>query len=167
MIVADLIRFVLTHIPLIAFGAALILAYRSQGPAAERYLSWLLLLAVGLDGLWAGLFHVFAPETAARFIGWQVSPFQFEVGIADIALGITAVLAFRSSLGFKSAVVCYASLFYIGVAIGHVREIVTAGNFAPGNGGVLLVLTLIRPVALVGLLIAARRSAARRGSAEA
>lgn len=167
MIAADLIRFVLTHIPLIACCGALILAYRGQGPAAERYLSWLLLLAVGVDGLWAGLFHVFAPQTAARFIGWQVSPFQFEIGVADIALGVTAILAFRASLGFKSAVVCYAVIFYVGVAIGHIREIVTVGNFAPGNGGVLLVLTFIRPVALVGLLIAARRKAAGQGSTRA
>jgi len=36
--------------------------------AAERYISWLLLLAVGCEMVWAGFFHVFFPETAASFI---------------------------------------------------------------------------------------------------
>lgn len=161
MAIADLIRFVLTHVPLLCFVAALLLAWRGQGPVAERFLSWLLLLAVGVDALWAGLFHVFAPHLAASFIGWQVSPFQFEIGIADIALGIVGVMAFRSSLDFKRAVVVYAVVFYVGVAIGHIRDIVTAGNLAPGNAGVLLALTFLRPVLLVWLLLAAGRPAAR------
>jgi hypothetical protein len=32
--------------------------------------------------VWAGFFHVFFPELAARSIGWAVSPFQFESGVA-------------------------------------------------------------------------------------
>jgi hypothetical protein len=42
-----------------------------------------LLLPIGITGLWAGVSHVFFPATAAAHIGWQVSPFQFEVGMAD------------------------------------------------------------------------------------
>jgi hypothetical protein len=44
--------------------------------------------------LWAGLFHVFFPHVAAASIGWEVSPFQFEVGVADIAIGLTAIASF-------------------------------------------------------------------------
>jgi len=30
-----------------------------------------------------GIAQVFFPATAAAHIGWQVSPFEFEVGMAD------------------------------------------------------------------------------------
>ncbi|WP_137107736.1 DUF6790 family protein [Azospirillum argentinense] len=160
MDVANLIRFVLTHIPLITFLLAIIIPTLSRSDRTpEGYLSWLLLLAVGVDALWAGLFHVFAPERAAAFIGWTTSPFQFEIGVADIALGVMGVLAFRRSLDFKAAVVTYASLFYIGVAYGHFHQIWVAGNYAPGNAGILLVLTCVRPFLLIMLLIAAQRKA--------
>ncbi|HEY0293063.1 MAG TPA: hypothetical protein VGC51_12160 [Hansschlegelia sp.] len=50
------IRFILTHIPSLTFCAALLIAsiHDRTTPAASRYLSWILLVAVGVDGLWAG-----------------------------------------------------------------------------------------------------------------
>ena len=51
----------------------------------------------------------------------------------------------------------YVVLFYIGVAVGHVREAVTAGNFSPGNFGMLLLLTVVQIVLLTWLLVRARR----------
>jgi hypothetical protein len=94
--IASSIRFVLQNLPALLFIAALVVAAarRSHGPAAERFLSWLLLLPIGVTGLWAGAFHVVLPATAASLIGWQVSPFQFEVGMADLAIGATACIAF-------------------------------------------------------------------------
>jgi hypothetical protein len=66
-------------------------------PAAERFLSWILLLPIGVTGPWAGAFHVFFPATAAALIGWEVSPFQFEVGMADLDHEGTCVMHFASS----------------------------------------------------------------------
>jgi hypothetical protein len=51
--------------------------------------------------------------------GWQVSPFQFQVGTADLAIGVTACIAFWRDLGFKAAAVC-ASIFLLGDAFGDV-----------------------------------------------
>ena len=56
------------------------------------------------------------PHMAASSIGWQVSPFQFEIGVADASIGIVAIVAFWRSLDFKGPVVGYLSLFSIGVA---------------------------------------------------
>ena len=46
------------------------------------------------------------PAVAAAHIGWQTSPFQFEVGMADLAIGITACLSFWRDLSFKAAAIC-------------------------------------------------------------
>ncbi|MET0744718.1 MAG: DUF6790 family protein [Microvirga sp.] len=157
---ADAIRLILTNVPAILFVAALLIAWLSHTPASgpERFLAWLLLLTVGVESLWAGVYHVFFPATAAAFIGWQVSPFQFEIGVADLAIGATAVVSFWRGLEFKSAVVCYTILFYAGVAVGHVRQAWAAGDAAPGNFGLLLLMTLVKIVLLAGLLQAARRA---------
>lgn len=138
--------------------AALLIAWlrRRPGRNASQTLA-LLLLPVGVEMLWAGLTHVLFPETAARFIGWQVSPFQFEVGVGEIAMGITAVASFWCGLAFKAAAICYAVLFYAGVAIGHVHQAVSADNLAPGNFGALLLETVIKVVVLPVLLWLATR----------
>jgi hypothetical protein len=164
--IAFVIPFVLQNLPAVLFVVALLVAAarRGHGPTAERFLSWILLLPVGVTGLWAGAFHVFFPATAASLIGWQVSPFQFEVGMADLAIGVTACIAFWRNLSFKAAAVCAASIFLLGDAIGHVRQMVMAGNFAPGNAGVPFYTDIICPLLAVALLLVASRRRAVRNS---
>jgi hypothetical protein len=166
-VIETVIRLILTHVPLLLFVLAIGLGWLNRRGApskADHYLRWILLLSIGVDSLWAGLYHVFAPETAAAFIGWQVSPFQFEIGVADIALGVTAVVSFWRSLDFRAAVVVYASIFFAGVVYGHIHDAFVAGNFAPGNVGVMLMLSILRPILLVGLLWAAMRDRQQGGA---
>jgi hypothetical protein len=100
---AEAIRFVLSHIPAIMFVAASAAAvfYKSLAPFSTRLLCWMLLLSVGVEELWAGLFHVFFAHVAAASIGWEVSPFQFEIGVADIAIGLTAIASYWRPLPFR------------------------------------------------------------------
>ncbi len=128
------IGFTLRNLPVLLLIVALIAAAAGRrGRAAERFPAWILLLPIGIAGLWAGVAHVFFPAMAAAHIGWEVSPFQFEVGMADLAIGVTACLAFWRSLGFKAAATSAASIFLLGDAVGHVRQMAVAGNFAPSG----------------------------------
>jgi hypothetical protein len=158
--IPDLIGFLARNLPALLFVLALAVAaaQRGQGIAAERFLSWILLLPIGVTGLWAGIAHIFFPAIAADHIGWQTSPFQFEVGMADLAFGVTACLAFWSDLNFKAAAVSAASIFLLGDAIGHVRQMMIAGNFAPGNAGVPFYMDVVCPVLAIILLVAAKRA---------
>jgi hypothetical protein len=156
--VGEAIGFFLRNLPAFLFAAALLIAVlRSEGDVAERLLAWILLLPIGLTGLWAGVSHVAFPAIAAAHIGWQVSPFQFEVGMADLAIGVTACIAFWQDHAFKAAAVCAASIFLLGDAIGHVREMMVAGNFAPGNAGLPFYMDIICPVLAIILVIVTRR----------
>jgi hypothetical protein len=56
--------------------------------------------------------------------------------MADLAMGAAACVSFWRSLDFKAAVVMINAIFLIGDAVGHVRQMIAAGNFAPGNAGV-------------------------------
>lgn len=157
---ADIIRLVLTNLHVLLFVAAIaIAAMKRDEPVATRFLSWILFLSVGGELLWAGLFHIFAPQTAAVSIGWQVSPFQFEVGVADAAAGAVAIISFWRSYEFKAAIGLYTALFYAGVAIGHVREAFEHDNFAPNNFGLMLLLTIVKAVLIPLLLVWARKEA--------
>lgn len=150
---AQIIETVLSNLAEILFGVAILLAFvRNDGRSlAARLLDWFLLLPVGFGSFWAGFFHVTFPQIAAQSIGWQVSPFQFEIGVADMAIGVAAMAAFWRSFGFKAAVVLYIVLFNFGVAVGHLREAM-AGDFAPNNFGLLLVMTIAEMIILPILL---------------
>jgi len=159
--IADYIRLVLTNIPLVGFLLALLIATlisKRKSSGAEHYLSWLLLLSIGFTSVWAGLYHILSPQTAAAFIGWQTSPFQFEMGVSDVALGVVAIVAFWRSLEFKAAVVLLVTLEFAGLVYGHFQQILSTGDHAPGNDGVLLVLTIIHVVLLPILLMVARKA---------
>ena len=159
---AETIAFVLRNLPVFLFVAALVFAgwSRSGGPIAERLLAWILLLPIGVTGLWAAVFHLFFPDVAAADIGWEPSPFQFEVGMADLAMGVAACISFWRSVEFKAGVAIINAIFMLGDAIGHVRQMIADGNFASGNAGVPFVGDLMFPALSLVLLIIVQRSEA-------
>ena len=63
--IAELVGFLARNLPAVLFVAALAAAARrGRGGAAERFLSWILLLPIGVTGLWAGVAHIFFPAIA-------------------------------------------------------------------------------------------------------
>jgi len=54
-------------------------AWRKRGTPqfglAEQLLRWVLLLSVGVQGVYTFILHVFFPAYSAKHIGWAVSPF--------------------------------------------------------------------------------------------
>jgi hypothetical protein len=113
------IEFVLSNLPAILFVAAFVLAAVTKSPTyfPARLLGWLL-LSVGIAYTWAGFFHIVFPHIAASSIGWEVSPFQFEIGVADASIGIVAIVSFWRPLDFKGPVVGYLSLFRSALPMG-------------------------------------------------
>ena len=67
------------------------LKHGNQG-RLEPLMFWVLLLFVGVTGLYTGGYHCFMPQLAAETIGWSDSPFQWEVGIADFTIGVLGVM---------------------------------------------------------------------------
>ena len=158
--IAESIGFVLSNLPAFLLVAALLIAAigRDNMSISERFLSWILLLPVGVTGLWAGVFHLIFPGISAAYIGWQSSPFQFEVGMADLSIGVAAVASFWCSFPFKVAVVWVSSIFLLGDAVGHVRQMLATGNFASGNAGTPFFMDIIVPVLSIILSIMAHRN---------
>lgn len=104
-------------------------------PFFAELLRWSLVFGVGVNGLYSGLGHVFLPDYSAKMIGWEDSPFQLEVGMADLAFGVAGVMCVWGNYGFQLATAIMAMIFFGGDAIGHVHQMIVANNFATGNAG--------------------------------
>jgi hypothetical protein len=115
----------------------------------EELFRWSLLLPAGANGIFTAGTHIFMPEFCAQEIGWPDSPFQYEVGVADLAIGVLGVMAFWSNSGFRLAAAIAAIILYGGDAIGHVYQMVVAENYQPGNAGSWFWMDVGLPIILI------------------
>lgn len=151
-------------IPILLWVAALAcagIAVRREGApilrgfVVDRLLRYLFLFPLGLQGLWAFIGHVYFPERSAAAIGWAPSPFQFEVGVANLGLGLASIYAAFRGFQARLAIGIAAACFLIGAGIVHIIDIVERGNFAPGNAGPIMVTDFLTPIAVLVLLFLA------------
>ena len=151
----DLIRLALSNftltflvVGLIASGIALMRATKplTAPVVVEALLAYFLLFSIGFSFLYNFVMHTFFGEMAARFIGWEDSPFQAEVGFASLGFAVVGFLAFRRSFDLRLAAVVGPALFLLGAAGGHLYQMITAGNFAPGNAGAIFYTDILIPI---------------------
>jgi hypothetical protein len=116
--------------------------------------------AIGLAFLYYGLLHAFFQALSSHDIGWQPSPFEFELGFAEIGIGVAAILSRTRSYDMRLAVTIIFGIFSLGAAAQHIYFIVCCGNMSPGNAGVILWFNdIILPLILFYLAWMARPSA--------
>jgi hypothetical protein len=119
---------------------------------AEELLAYFVLCSIGLGYLYNFVVHAFFGEMVARFIGWADSPFQLEVAYASLGFAAVGFFAFKNTLAVRFAAILGPALFLWGAAGGHIYQIMTAGNFAPGNAGTVLYSDIFLPVIGFALL---------------
>ena len=131
---------------------------RNKKRVVELALAYLLGGVVGLGSIVAGVFHLIdGPATAAR-IGWAAgSPFQAEVGVADIAIGTICFLCIFIRGNFVLAALIAQSIFLVGCMVGHIKNWAESGNAAAYNIGSSIIFSdLILPLLAIGLYLASR-----------
>lgn len=155
--IGAVIGFTLSHLGMVLLVLALVIAWiinRShddKAVRAETYYRWLSLLPAGICGIYAFIMHAFFGDFSAAVIGWSNSPFQFEVAVANFAIGLPAIIAFRkhTSFGFRAASTLGVACWLWGDGLGHIYQMITAHNFAPGNAGSWFWLDVILPALLI------------------
>ncbi len=137
----------------------LLMKQRTTKKILEVILLYALVITFGLGSLTAGAFHVFNGPATAKMIGWAPgSPFQYEVGIADMAFGLVCVLCLFVRGTFWLAAIIANSFFLFGCMIGHLRSLAESGNLAAYNIGPNIIFSdLVLPLVVIGLYIAYRR----------
>jgi len=148
--VGNVIGFVLYNFPSVCLVLAFFLAVviRTRKSFGERLTRYLLLLPVGITGLWGFYYHAFYPEFAAQMIGWATSPFQFEVAVANLGIGLAGIIGIWRSRDFALATIIVVSCLFWGAAFGHIRLIIEQADFAPGNAGSMLYTDILIPFSL-------------------
>src|ERR1700759_2243631 len=123
--------FVLLAVVLGTLHLALSPIRRSSGTAiAETYLVYLLFIYVGLMGLLTAYAHVFQPVQTSASIGWQPSPYEYEVGMADLTVCVLGVLCFWFRGNFWLATAIANAVWLLGDALGHIQQMILAKNHA-------------------------------------
>jgi hypothetical protein len=146
----------------IALLCAIIAVRRGPRPitfgfVVDRLLRYVLIFPLGVQSLWAFFCYVFVPEQSAAAIGWEPSPFQYEVGVANLGIGLASLYAAYAGFQARAAVAVMAMCFLGGAGIGHIRDIAIGGNLAPGNAGPILYTDFLTPIAILFLLFMSTR----------
>lgn len=128
---------------LIALGAAIAHLVVSKEKANFRVgvkvlLTYILPLNIGIAGILAFIAHaVYGPQTAA-LIGWPAhNPFQMEIAMANLALGVAGLLCIWMRKGFWLATALFGAIFSCGAAYVHMIEM-AKGNYSTYNSGIFV-----------------------------
>lgn len=104
--------------------------------SVETFLAYILFFDMGMMGLLAAYAHVFMGPETAESIGWEPgSPFQFEIGMANLAFGVLGILCYWQRGRFWDAAIIGWCVLFFGCFIGHVINYFTYNNMAPYNFG--------------------------------
>lgn len=120
--------------------------------AAEDLLAYFVLFSIAIGYLYNFVVHAFFGEMVAHFIGWADSPFQLEVAFASLGFAAVGLFAFKNTFAVRVAAILGPSFFLLGAAGGHVYQILTTHNLAPGNAGSVLYTDILIPVIGTALL---------------
>ncbi|MEQ8696559.1 MAG: hypothetical protein RLT05_08370 [Bauldia litoralis] len=121
-------------------------APRTAPVVVEALFKWFLFFSIGASYLYNAVMHTVFAEMSASFIGWANSPFQYEVGFASLGFAAVGFLATWRSFDMRLAAVLGPALFLWGAAGGHIYQMITAHNFAPGNAGIIFWSDILLPV---------------------
>jgi hypothetical protein len=101
--------------------------------------------------------HVFRPVETSASIGWSTSPYEYEVGMADLTVGVLGVLCLKFRSDFWLATAIANAVWLLGDAVGHVRQMILNNNHASNNSGIFLVTEIIMPLVILFLTLYHRR----------
>lgn len=140
--------------------AAIVCALDPSVTTRERRLEVFLVYMFGFGGAFgilSGMGHLFASDAVAESIGWPAgSPFQLEMGFANLAVGVLAAMAVGRRDGFRDATVIAGTILSFGAFTVHMLDIAQHGNLAPGNT-LVNITNLGRPAVTIYLLWSLRR----------
>lgn len=133
---------------------------RSGAAIAETYLLYLLFIYVGLMGLLTAYAHVFRPLQTSASIGWATSPYEYEVGMADLTVGVLGILCLWFRGNFWLATAIANAVWLLGDAVGHIRQVLLYNDHAANNSGVFLYAEIMTPLLILFLTLYHRRKTA-------
>jgi hypothetical protein len=131
----------------------------SAAGIAGTYLIYFFFLYVGLMGVLTAYAHVFRPIQTSASIGWSTSPYEYEVGMADLTVGALGILCLWFRGNFWLATAIANAVWLLGDAMGHIRQMLVFHDYAPNNSGTFLFAEIVTPLLILLLTLYHRRVA--------
>ena len=123
MVIRDAISFILGNIQIPLFVIAVIVSVVKLRRASARhevmstaYTLWgeVLFYCFGLGMIYVWYFHAFQSAMVAPLIGWQPSPFEWELAWSELGMGVVAVLALWRGYEMRLAATLVPAIFLFG-----------------------------------------------------
>ena len=112
------------------------------------------LIASGASMILGGISHIFVPNIVAQNIGWVTCPeFQFEVGIANILIGILLIFSYKFDSDWILAAIVASTMWGWGNALGHIISYKKSKNKSSGNIGWALYFDILLPIISICLYL--------------
>ena len=113
---------------------------RSSAAVSGTYLNMFVFWAIGCAQVVNFVMHSVFGDFAAKTIGWAQSPFQMELALSSLGVGVMGFILYsaRSAFRGKVALVVATVIFGWGAALGHVYQLVVNHDTAVNNTGLLL-----------------------------
>lgn len=117
----------------------------------ESVLLYLLVLGIGVAGVWGFVGHFFMSDQVAGSIGWATgSPFQLELAFYHLASGLVGLHCLWIRDRYWIAAGSIPALFALGAGLIHVQDFLASGNDASANWGPsVLVGNFLIPLVLI------------------
>ena len=152
--------FAYSLLPLLLAAGHMLLDAKSRTPARriELLMMYLLAISVGANGISGAFGHLFLSDIVAEGVGWATgSPFQLEMGFANLLVGVLGLMAVGRRDGFRTATILATTILGVGATVVHLLDIAATGNLAPGNT-IQNLGNLLDPLLLIGLSWLAART---------
>ncbi|MFB8003251.1 DUF6790 family protein [Nocardia sp. NPDC056000] len=131
----------------------------SRAAALETWQRWWAVAALGCGSLWMTIAFLTAPDVMATAIGFDRTPFQFEIAFANLGLAVMGFRAASAGARERITIGLGAGMFLWGAAIGHVYQWFAHGDHAPGNTGGVLVCDILFPAVMIILALRSQQLA--------
>ncbi|RSN55179.1 hypothetical protein DMH01_33195 [Amycolatopsis sp. WAC 04182] len=152
--------FPLVWIVVPAVGASLRARHAtSSEERLEIWQRWWAIGAFGCGSLWMTVAFLAFPDVMATAIGFERTPFMFEIAFANLALAVLGFRAASASARERLTIGIAGGMFLWGAAIGHVYQWFAGGDHSPGNTGGVLVTDILIPAVMIILALRSRRLA--------
>lgn len=96
-------------------------------PAAETFFRWIILLPLGLKGIYTFVMHAFFGAHIDDAGLWE-NAFQYEAAVANFAFGVLGMLSYKASYDFRLATVIGATCWLWVDAAGQIYLMVEKGS---------------------------------------
>ena len=145
--------FAYSLLPLLLAAGHILLDRQANSTARriELILLYVFAISVGANGLSGAFGHLFLSDMVAEGVGWATgSPFQLEMGFANLAVGMLGLIAVGRRDGFRTATIILTTIIGLGATSVHIMDIAAHGNLAPGNT-IQNIGNLLDPILLITL----------------